>query len=119
MFEFFIGVFVTIIIGFAIFYSTVNKEIKGAEKELIDLSILAFVAGDNDFDYAKDLFHSHLKNKMEEKKYTNEQLQNFNHRVLDKYNNMPQNEYDAYFLKVVEATKRFNEQFKVTHHGSD
>lgn len=85
---------------------------------MVDLALLAFVAGDNDFNYAKDLFHDQLQKKLKEKQYSDEQLTNFNNMVLKKYNRMPQAEYDRYFIKVVDATKIFNERFKAKYHGN-
>lgn len=118
MFEFIIGVVATIFVGFLFFYTGAKKQISAAENEVVDIALLAFVAGDNDFDYAKDLFHNHLQKKLKEKQYSDEQLANFNKMVIKKYNGLPQAEYDAYFIKVVDATKRFNERFKAKHYGN-
>lgn len=119
MFEFIIGIVVAVVVVFLFLYHGAKNQIHSAEKEVIDLALLAFIANDNDFDYAKELFHDLLEKKLKEKQYSDEQLAVFNKMVMMKYNGMQQSEYDEYLNEVVNSTKRFNERFKAMHHGND
>lgn len=64
MFEFIIGIVATVIVVFLFLYHGAKNKINSAEKEVIDLALLAFIASDNDFDYAKGLFYDLLDKKL-------------------------------------------------------